>query len=69
MLQKSHTTSRTNKTATKYTINAHETKRAATPTHINTLPSVTAGSLSSSRSKACRFASDEACGMSLLSIS
>jgi hypothetical protein len=68
MLQKLHTTSRASKTATKYISNAHEINSAAPPTHINILPSLTAGSLSSSRSIACRIALDEGCGIILLSI-
>jgi hypothetical protein len=68
MLQKLHTTSRASKKPTKYMSNAEETNSAAPPTHINILPSSDAGSLSSSHSIACRFASDDACGMNLLSI-
>ena len=68
MLQKLHATSRASKTPTTYMSNADETNSAAPPTHINILPSVTAGNLSSSHSIACRFASDKGCGMDLLSI-
>ncbi len=68
LLQKPYATSRASNTPIKYMSNAAETNSAAPPTHINILPSGTTGSLSSSRSLACRFAPDEGCEMNLLSI-
>ena len=65
-LQKLHTTIiRANKAPTKYANNTHETISAAPPTHIITRG--TAG-VSNSRAIACRIASNNVCGMSLLGI-